>query len=125
MGIEINPTGHSYGLKNIALNKIENVKLFKGDVKKVIPKLKKKFDRVVMPLPKSADDFLETAFSAAKKGAVIHFYAFEEQGSFDKARKRIKKACEESGTSCRILRTVKCGQHAPRTYRICVDFRMV
>src|SRR3990167_4377819 len=50
--IEINPTAHKYALENVKLNKTANIKLFLGDVKKVLPKLKEKFDRIIMPLPK-------------------------------------------------------------------------
>ncbi|MFC1741222.1 class I SAM-dependent methyltransferase family protein [Nanoarchaeota archaeon] len=124
-GIEINPAGHRYGEENIKLNKIDNIKLYNADVRKAVPKLKKRFDRIVMPLPKSAGDFLETAFKAAKRGTTIHFYAFEEQGHFKDAVARVKTACKKNGLRCRILRTVKCGQHAPRTFRICVDFRII
>ena len=42
-GIEINPTAHKYALENIKLNKLFNIKLFKGDVNKVLPKINKKF----------------------------------------------------------------------------------
>lgn len=38
-GIEINPTAHKYALENLTLNKIKNVELFKGDVKKILPEL--------------------------------------------------------------------------------------
>ncbi|MBU2560902.1 MAG: class I SAM-dependent methyltransferase family protein [Nanoarchaeota archaeon] len=124
-GIELNPFGHKYGTENIKLNKIRNVALFEGDVRELVPALKKKFDRIIMPLPKSAGDFLDIAFMAAKKGTVFNFYAFEEEGKFDNARQRIRKACNKNNLKCRILRTVKCGQHAPRVFRICVDFNIV
>ncbi|MBN1544720.1 class I SAM-dependent methyltransferase family protein [Candidatus Woesearchaeota archaeon] len=124
-GIELNPFGHKYGLESLKLNKIRNVELFEGDVRELVPALKRKFDRIIMPLPKSAGDFLDIALMAAKKGTVFNFYAFEEEGKFDKAHKRIIKACDKNGFRCRILRTVKCGQHAPRVFRICVDFQIV
>src|SRR3989344_1423272 len=51
-GIEINPIAHKYALENIKKNKLENkVKVFLGDVNKVMPKVNKKFDRILMPLP--------------------------------------------------------------------------
>lgn len=75
-GVEINPFAHKFAEENLKLNKIGNVKLFLGDVKKIVPKLKKKFDRIVMPLPKSAEEFLDVALKSAKKGTVIHFYDF-------------------------------------------------
>jgi tRNA (guanine37-N1)-methyltransferase len=125
LGIELNPLGHKYGLENIRLNKIRNVTLINGDVKDIVPELKRKFDRIVMPLPKSAGDFLDVAFSASKKGTIIHFYAFEEEGKFDAAEKRVLAACKKAGVKCKILRTVKCGQHAPHVFRICVDFKIL
>jgi len=121
VGIEINPQGHKFGLENVKLNKLKNVELICGDVKKVVPKLKKKFDRILMPLPKSAEDFLDTALKVAKSGTVIHFYDFLKESEFKKAHAKIKKACKKD---CEIIRTVKCGQHAPYTFRICIDFRI-
>ncbi len=41
-GIEINPAAHKYALENVRLNKIKNIQLFEGDVKKVLPELIKK-----------------------------------------------------------------------------------
>jgi tRNA (guanine37-N1)-methyltransferase len=125
IGVELNPSGHKYGLENLKLNRINNVTLINGDVKDIVPGLNRKFDRIVMPLPKSAEDFLDTAFRAAKSGTIIHFYAFEEEGKFDVAEKRVLSACQKNGLKCKLLRTVKCGQQAPRTFRICVDFKVV
>lgn len=122
-GIEINPEAHSYALENVKINKLKNVKLLLGDVKKIIPKLGKKFDRILMPLPKSGGNFLGTALSAAKKKSVIHFYDFlDEKDMPEKAYEKIRNACEKDKKRCRILRYVKCGQLAPRAFRVCVDF---
>lgn len=124
-GIEINPTAHKYAEENIILNKLNNVKLIKGDVKKIIPKLKKKFDRIAMPLPKSAENFLPVALKASKKGTIIHFYDFLNESEFDKAEKKVKKACEKAKLKYKLLGIVKCGQHSPRVFRICVDFEIL
>ena len=35
---------HKYAYENLMLNKITNIKLFKGDVKKILPKIKIKFN---------------------------------------------------------------------------------
>jgi len=120
-GIEINPSAHKFAEENVKLNKANNVKLFLGDVKKVIPKLKKKFDRVVMPLPKSAEEFLDVALKVAKKGTIIHFYDFLFEEDFEQAVDKIKKHCKK----CETIETVKCGQYSPRKYRICVDFKVL
>ena len=121
-GIEINPTAHKYSLENVKLNKLDNIKLFKGDVVKVIPKLKKKFDRILMPLPRGGEDYLGVALKAAKKGTVIHFYDFLNEKEFGLAKEKIKKACGKRRRN--ILRLVRCGQFGPRIYRVCVDFKI-
>ena len=127
--IEINPAAHKYALENVRLNKAANVKCFRGDVRKVVPKLKQKLDRIAMPLPKGGESFLKTAFSAAKKGSVIHFYDFveEKEGSetFQPAVDKIMKACKKAGKKSRILGWARCGQIGIRQYRVCVDFKVL
>src|SRR3989338_986053 len=98
-GIEINPIAHKYALENLKLNKIKNIKLIKGDVKKVLPKINKKFDRIIMPLPKGAEHFLNLTLS-----------------------KIINNECKKSKKQCKILKITKCGQFSPRVYRLCIDF---
>ncbi len=125
VGVEINPEGHRLGLENVKRNKLTNVELICGDVLKVIPDVVDKygtFDRVLMPLPKSAEDFLDTVIPAVRKGGMVHFYAFLHRDEFSKAHNWIGESCKRLGRSFKILDTVKCGQHAPYTHRICVDF---
>jgi tRNA (guanine37-N1)-methyltransferase len=124
-GVEINPVAHNYAIQNLLLNKLSNAFVFLGDVKTVVPKLKMKFDRIIMPLPKSADDYLEVAFSVSKKGTIIHFYDFQQEGEFEKSVEKIKKACQAAKRECEILGITKCGQSAPREFRICVDFEIL
>ena len=123
-GIEINPTAHKYAIENIKSNKIENkMKLFLGDVKKVLPKINKKFDRIIMPLPKEAEDFLDLALDKIKKNGIVHFYSFVEENKYNKIKNIIKKECEKQKKQCKIIKITKCGQFSPRVNRICVDFR--
>jgi len=123
-GIEINPKAHKYGLENINLNKLNNVKLILGDVKKVIPKLKEKFNRVCMPLPRGGENFLKEALMVAKKGTIVHFYDFLYETELDKCEEKVKKACHKAGLKYKILNFVKCGQYSPRKYRVCLDFKI-
>jgi tRNA (guanine37-N1)-methyltransferase len=125
IGVEINPKGHEFGLENIKKNKIKNVKLYCGDVRTIVPQLQKQFDRIVMPLPKTAEEFLDITLPVAKKGATIHMYAFYHEDEFSKATDEIKKYCEAQNRKFEILSINKAGQHAPRTYRICVDFKLL
>ncbi len=125
VGIELNPIGHQYGLKNVAANKLKNVKLYQGDVREVVPKLKRTFDRILMPLPKSSEEFLDVAFEASKKGTIIHCYDFLHEDHFQDAVKKIENACKIAKKKCKIRGIFKCGQHSPRTFRICVDFMII
>ena len=122
-GIEINPIAHKYALGNIKKNKLDNkIKIFLGDVEKVLPKLNKKFDRILMPLPKGGENFLDLALKYTKKGGFVHFYDFLHENEFYNAEEKVKTACNSLKKKCRIIRTVKCGQYSPRFYRVCVDF---
>jgi tRNA (guanine37-N1)-methyltransferase len=123
-GVEINPVAHNYALQSILLNKLNNAGVFLGDVKNIVSKLSRKYDRIIMPLPKSAADYLDIAFSVSKKGTIIHFYDFQKEGEFEKSVEKIRKACKIAGKKCKILGITKCGQSSPREFRICVDFEI-
>ncbi len=126
-GIELNKTAHKYAVENVKLNKVDGkTKLFCGDVRKIVPKLRKKFDRVVMPLPKGAESFLNTAFAAAKKGTIIHFYDFEKEEDIpQKSVGKVTTAAAAAKKKIKVLNVVKCGQFAPRAYRVCIDFKVL
>lgn len=124
-GIEVNPVAHKYALENAKKNKLESrIRLFFGDVRKIIPRLNKKFDRILMPLPKGGEDFLYLALKNIKNKGVVHFYDFLHEGEFYKAEEKAKNACSKSKKSCKILKLVKCGQYSPRFYRVCLDFEV-
>ncbi len=113
--IEINPTAHKYAKENIKLNKLSNIKLFKGDVKKVLPKIKKKFDRIIMPLPKEAPLFLNLAKKKLKKSGTIHLYTFMKDPDIKKQNKFLKHL---------NIKLTKCGKYSPYIYRVCSDIKL-
>jgi tRNA (guanine37-N1)-methyltransferase len=130
-GIEINPSAHEYAKENVKLNKLNNVFLLNADVHNVTKENLKDinapitYDRIVMPLPKTADEFLTDAFRFAKKGTIIHFYDFLHETEFDKSKEKIKKAAKENNTQIEILNFTKCGQYSPGKFRVCVDFKII
>jgi len=125
VGVELNKVAHRYAVENIYLNKLGNINLICGDVNKIVPKLKEKFDRVVMPLPKRAGDYLEYALMVTKKRAVVHFYSFGKESEFGVLKEKIKAICKKNKRKIKILKIVKCGQYAPEVFRVCVDFRVL
>lgn len=122
VAIELNKYAHNQALINIVKNKVSNVLALQGDVRAVTPELNKQFDRILMPLPKSAGDFLDVALSAAKENANFHFYDFQHENEFHLSSAKIRNACMKNKKKCQIIRIVKCGQSSPREFRICVDF---
>ncbi|MEK6808871.1 MAG: class I SAM-dependent methyltransferase family protein [Nanoarchaeota archaeon] len=121
LGVEINKSAHEYALENVKLNKANNVKLFLGDVKKIVPKFRRRFDRIIMPLPKGAKRYLPMAFSKIKKYGFIHFYDFERADKFDRVVKKIETSCKKAKKKFKVINLQKCGQYAPRVFRVCVD----
>ena len=124
-GIEINPIAHKYALENLKLNKVEDkINLYLGDARKIMPKISKKFDRILMPLPKGAESYLDLALNKSKNKGMIHFYTFAEEDNYEPTTKAIIKKCEKQKKKCKILGIVKCGQFSPGVFRICVDFKV-
>ncbi len=122
--IEVNPIAHKYALENLELNKIKNATVLKGDAKKIIPKIKEKFDRIVMPLPKTAEDFLKNALSVAKKRCIIHIYTFGNEDEIKEKKDSIIKICKDNNRNCKILNIVKAGEYAPHVNRLCFDIQV-
>jgi tRNA (guanine37-N1)-methyltransferase len=123
VGIELNPKAHKYAQENIKLNKITNVELIKADVNKA--KLNEKFDRILMPLPKTAIEFLPLALKYSKKDTIIHYYTFLKEEEFEDEKSRLEKLCKENKKTCKVLQIIKCGQYKPYVFRTCVDIRII
>ncbi len=119
VGIELNPLAHQYALESIALNKMENqIVLHQGDVRTIVPPLRRKFDRVAMPLPKTGEEFLDLALRKVNVGGTIHLYSFLNELEMKSEAKRLAKEYP-----VKVLRTVKCGQFSPSVFRICFDLK--
>ncbi len=117
--VELNPAAVQYMEENISLNKVgRNSVAIEGDVAKAVPPLGKRFDRVIMPLPKSAGDFLDVALAAARPGAFIHFYSFGRD--FSETRALLGRKLP----GARILGMRRCGAIAPGKFRLVFDVRL-
>jgi tRNA G37 N-methylase Trm5 len=85
-------------------------------VKKVLPKLKIKFNRIVMPLPKTAESYLPLALKSLKKSGVIHLYSFAQEKEFREIKEKYKKKFKS-------VKISKAGNYSPRVYRISLDLK--
>ncbi len=122
--IEINPLAHQYALENIALNGAKNIRVLVGDVRALLPEIHQKFERIVVPLPKTGELFLDFALKKAKKGTIIHLYVFLRDTEVRAYIQKIKSLCTRYAHPVRVLRTVKCGQFSPGVFRVCFDLRI-
>ncbi|MBD3209400.1 class I SAM-dependent methyltransferase family protein [Candidatus Woesearchaeota archaeon] len=124
VGVEINPRGHELAEENSKLNELTNVKNYKGDVREIVPELGE-FDRILMPLPRSAETFLDVALGASHQGTIIHFYSFLHEDDYAQADTWIQGVCDRAGRRFELLGSVKCGQQAPRVFRWCTDVKIL
>ncbi|MFC1775132.1 class I SAM-dependent methyltransferase family protein [Nanoarchaeota archaeon] len=125
IGIELNKEAYEFALENSKLNKVSNLTLYNNDVRTAIPKIKQKFDRIVMPLPKDAELFLESTLRISKKDTIIHLYRFGREDEIKAIKQKIKSICKDLKTKIRFLRVVKAGQYSPYVYRLCFDIKIM
>ena len=120
--IEINPRAHEYASKNIKLNKVEDkIELLLGDVKEYSEKFKDTFDRIIMPLPLEAENFLDIALKWLKKKGIIHLYFVEKEESIKKRIRDIIKKIEGGGSKVKGYQLKRVLPYAPRIDKYCID----
>ena len=128
--IDINPNAIQYMVKNIRLNGVEGVvEPIEGDAKEVIlNKLRNIADRVLMPLPEKAYEYLQYAIEAIKESGWIHYYGFEyaskNENPIEKIKYKVSKKLAKLNIRFniphgRIVRTV-----GPRWYQIVLDIKV-
>jgi tRNA (guanine37-N1)-methyltransferase len=116
VAVEKNPQAHIYATYNC--RKFKKITCVNLDAKDYVTT--QKFDRVLMPLPKSAEDFLSVAINCCKPKGTIHFYDFIHESDYPNASlHKIKK----HAPNFNLLSVNLCGKYAPGKYRICVDFQ--
>lgn len=124
VSVELGKIPSVYAQMNVKANKV-NVEVVQGDVKRILPKIKEKFDRVVMARPNLKDDFLACAFSAIKKFGTLHYYGFYDEDKIDEMKELIEKRAKESGRKIKIIRVKKAGDVGVRKYRFRVDVKVL
>jgi tRNA (guanine37-N1)-methyltransferase len=126
VAVELNPDAHMYCLENVRLNKLgDRVRAVLGDVREVCPTFSERFDRVLMPLPKGAYEFLDTAIPLVKPGGVLHFYHWASRDDpFSEGERLLASAADEYGRSLEILERVRVSQYSPSAWKVRIDARV-
>jgi tRNA (guanine37-N1)-methyltransferase len=91
--IDINPVAVQYMHENVELNKVTGRVLpTEGDAKRIVEeRLRNVANRVLMPLPEKAYEYLDFAVLALKQTrGRIHYYDFEHAGKDEKPVEKVK-----------------------------------
>ncbi|MEM2925293.1 MAG: class I SAM-dependent methyltransferase family protein [Methanocellales archaeon] len=121
LAIEKNPTACAYFKKNLELNKLlGKIAIIEGDVEEILPRVDKKFDRIIMPSPYLKPEerfrYLDLALPLARESGVIHCYIFAARDEMADLERTLMKRFPVS-----VLRVKKCGSYAPGVHRVAVD----
>lgn len=123
--IEINPDAIEYMKQNLRINRIaDKVIPILDDVKKSAKRFYGSCDRVVMPLPLGASEFLEDAILCLRNKGIVHFYTLIDQAEFEPAEAEIEKACNKLNKRFKILNKRKISEYSPKKWKICIDFEV-
>jgi tRNA (guanine37-N1)-methyltransferase len=129
--VDVNPSAVQYLHENIRLNRVADVVIpIQGDAKKVTEQeLQNAADRVLMPLPERAYEYLDYALLALKPaGGWIHYYGFEYANKNENPVKKVEtKVSEKMRRLCsnfqvefgRIVRPI-----GPRWYQVVLDIHV-
>jgi tRNA (guanine37-N1)-methyltransferase len=75
LAADFNPQAVMLMLENITTNRMKTVIPVLGDSRHLADTFSLQFDRIIMNLPKSGEEYLPAAFGLCKPGGTIHFYA--------------------------------------------------
>lgn len=130
--IDINPDAIRYADENVRLNRLQGiVEVLEGDSKAIIEeRLREIADRVLMPLPERAYEYLEYGILALKpqKTGIIHYYDFmhahKHEDPVEKTVTKISSKLENLGVDFnvaygRVVRAV-----GPRWYQVVLDIEI-
>ena len=126
--IDINPHAYNYMVENIALNRVEGlVEPILGDAKQVVEeKLVGVVDRVLMPYPELALEYLPYALKALRDGrgwihVYLHIYTSRNEHWRTRAQSIVEDRLRELGARHRVVNIRKIRNVGPRTHQVVVD----
>ena len=126
--IDINPAAIQFMKENVRLNRVYGrVIPIEGDAKDVIcERLKNVANRVLMPLPEKAFEYLPYAVLALKNGeGWIHYYDFEHAGrnenAVEKVKAKVAGKLEKLGINFEIPFSRVVRATGPNWYQIVLD----
>jgi tRNA (guanine37-N1)-methyltransferase len=124
--VELNPHAYKLLVENVALNHVQDkVTPIKGDAREVLrEELRNRCSRVVMPMPKGGELFLEHAFDALRdQRGIVHIYQFQpKQSPFNELINKVKEAARKHGLRCTILNKRVVRPYSAALVQVALDF---
>jgi tRNA (guanine37-N1)-methyltransferase len=130
--IDVNPEAVQFMQENIRLNRVySKVIPLLGDSKEIInSRLQRVADRVLMPLPEKALEYLPCAVSAlTASGGWVHYYGFEHitktESPTEKAKLKVAEALDALGVNFEVpfVRVVR--STGPNWFQLVADVRVM
>lgn len=122
--VELNPDAVLYMRENVELNRAKNVHVVEGDAMKIELE-PASFDRVVMPLPKTAHEFLGVAFAAVKSGGIVHFYSMgETKDPYAEPTKKAQEAAKAGGVEMQVASKRIVRPYSPALVQVVLDLKI-
>jgi len=125
VGVDLNEKAVEYLRENARRNDVEDsVTAIRGDVREVAPDYEDWADRVVMNLPHSADEFLDSAVELAGDDCVLHYYDIQhEDDPFGPGEEAIRAAADpDYEVEVETRHVVR--SYAPHELNVCLDVRL-
>jgi len=118
--VEINVKAVEYAEKSVRLNNLTNIKNVCWNVREA--RGLGKFDRIIMPLPESAIEYLDEAVLHSKKGTIIHLYGLSK--NFKDLEKEVKDVAETYNFKYKIVKKQRVLPYAPRIMKVRLDIKI-
>ena len=129
--IDVNPTAVQYMEENVKINQVsDSVFPILGDAKEVIQtRLQGVADRVLMPLPEKALEYLPYALLALKKkGGWIHYYDFQhapgKEDPVEKTKVKVSQKLDQMGAGYVFANSRVMRPTGPNWYQTVVDIQV-
>jgi tRNA (guanine37-N1)-methyltransferase len=130
--IDVNPAAVQFMQENIRVNRVYGKVIpLLGDSKEIVnSRLQRVADRVLMPLPEKASEYLPCAVSALQaSGGWIHYYDFEHAAKTESPAEKVKLKVAETLDSLNInfempfVRVVR--STGPNWYQLAADVHVI
>jgi tRNA (guanine37-N1)-methyltransferase len=126
VGVDLNPAAIAYLEANARRNGVaDRVRAIESDVREVASEFENRADRLVMNLPHSAANFLDTAVELAGEECVLHYYDIQhESAPFEPGEAAITAAAGRAGYEATIEERRRVRSYAPHELNVRLDARL-